>query len=381
MHRFQFDEQHFLSHYWQRKPLLIKNALPGFQNPLTPNELAGLAMDNNVQSRIVTECNGIWHLDQGPFDANAFQRDGRWTLLVQQVDCLVPEVETLREAVTFLPSWRFDDIMVSYATDGGSVGPHFDRYDVFLIQGLGQRLWKLGDFCDEDTPRLEHDSLNLLEAFTSQQEYLLEPGDVLYVPPGLAHWGLAVGECMTYSIGFRAPAIGNLLARMTDHVLEGLDPCLLLEDRVGDDVGRPGELTQGHIRTAKQALLATLDALDDGRWFADALTDVDDDCYLQPSPAVLQLPIRLAPGIRMVWIDRGTHVEVFVQGHQFRAVQALTAVIAPLCRGEPLLLAESLTPTASTGIDIVDERSDNVLCSASALFDYLNELGVLINPD
>jgi 50S ribosomal protein L16 3-hydroxylase len=374
--RFQFDEQHFLTHYWQRKPLLIKRALARFKNPLAPQELAGLAMESDVASRIVSEHDGIWQLDHGPFQAQDFQREGPWTLLVDQVDCMVPEVEALREAVNFLPTWRYDDVMVSYASDGGSVGPHFDRYDVFLVQGMGQRMWRLGDVCDADTPRLEHDSLNLLKAFTTHQEYLLEPGDVLYVPPGLAHWGIAVGECMTYSIGFRAPPIAHLLARMTDHVLEALDPLLLLEDRPNDTVGRPGEVTQDHIRTARQALESTLAALDDGRWFADALADVDDGPCVESSSALLQLPVRLIPGVRMVWITRPVWLDVFVQGYQFQVVHALTGVISMLCRGDTILLEDVDVPT-----ELTLEASESVFAEPLTLLNYLNELGLLINPD
>lgn len=376
MGRFHFDEQHFLSQYWQRKPLLIKNALPGFSNPLTPQELAGLALEADVDSRIISESAGIWQLEHGPFQPQDFQRQGRWSLLVQQVDCYVPEVESLREAVAFLPSWRFDDIMVSYATDGGGVGPHFDRYDVFLVQGMGKRLWRLGDFCDHSTPRLEHESLSLLDAFVTRQEYLLEPGDVLYVPPGLAHWGLAVGECMTYSIGFRAPAISKLLAHMTDHLLDRIDPLLLLEDCAGDDTGRPGEITQDHISNAQLALKNTISALDDGGWLAQALTDEENDCSSEPGAALLQLPVRLLPGVRMVWIERATWLDVFVQGYEFRADPTLVGAIGQLCRGETVSMANAGRPLESSN-DVVDA----VVTDIGALLDCLNELGVLINPD
>lgn len=375
MSRFHFDEQHFLSHYWQKKPLLIKNALPGFSNPLTPQELAGLAVEPDVESRIVSESEGIWQLEHGPFQPQDFNRHGRWSLLVQQVDCWVPQVESLREAVAFLPSWRFDDIMVSYATDGGGVGPHFDRYDVFLVQGMGKRLWKLGDFCDQNTPRLEHESLNLLESFVTRQEYLLEPGDVLYVPPGLAHWGLAMGECMTYSIGFRAPAISKLLARMTDHLLDKIDPLLLLEDCAGDKTGRSGEITQDHINNARLALENTITALDDGGWLAQALTDEEDDHALEPGAALMQLPVRLLPGIRMVWIERATWLDVFVQGYEFQVDPRLGGVIAQLCRGETISTANARRPLESN--DVID----TVVTDIGSLLDCLNELGVLINPD
>jgi 50S ribosomal protein L16 3-hydroxylase len=205
----------FLTEYWQKKPLLLRNALPGFVSPLTPDELAGLALETDVESRLVLERGKRerWELRNGPFSAAQFKRlpKQRWTLLVQAVDHWVPPVRALFNHFAFLPAWRFDDIMVSYAVDKGGVGPHFDYYDVFLLQGLGQRRWRIGDRCDVSTPLRTDTQLRILKRFTTREEFVLEPGDLLYVPPGIAHWGTAVGECMTYSIGFRAPSEVELL--------------------------------------------------------------------------------------------------------------------------------------------------------------------------
>jgi len=219
----------FLREYWQRRPLLVRQALPGFVSPLTPDELAGLALEAEVESRIVLEQGrrGAWELRNGPFTAREFARlpPTRWTLLVQAVDQWVPEVRALREAFGFLPAWRFDDVMVSYAPDKGGVGPHFDYYDVFLLQGLGKRRWRIGQPCDAESRCREDTMLRILEDFETREEYVLEPGDLLYLPPGLAHWGIAEGECMTYSVGFRAPSHAEILtelgaeaaARLGDH--------------------------------------------------------------------------------------------------------------------------------------------------------------------
>ena len=148
------DRDRFLAEYWQRKPLFIPAALPDFAPPISPDELAGLAMEADIESRIIDHVEGQWHLQQGPFAANDFQRNSAWTLLVQAVDHYLPEVAALRQPIDFLPQWRVDDVMVSYAVDGGSVGPHFDNYDVFLLQGVGQRLWRLGQLCDDSTALL-----------------------------------------------------------------------------------------------------------------------------------------------------------------------------------------------------------------------------------
>ncbi|SDS27348.1 50S ribosomal protein L16 3-hydroxylase [Halopseudomonas xinjiangensis] len=209
----------FLREYWQKKPLLIRQAFPEFENPLSPDELAGLSLEDEVESRIVLEHGQQpWELRRGPFSEDDFktlpERD--WTLLVQAVDQFVPEVGELLKAFGFLPRWRLDDVMISYASPGGSVGPHYDNYDVFLLQGHGRRRWKVGQYCSADTAMLDHPDLRILANFDQRDEWVLEPGDMLYLPPGLAHYGVAEDECMTYSIGFRAPSHQDILAHFTD---------------------------------------------------------------------------------------------------------------------------------------------------------------------
>lgn len=204
----------FLAEYWQKKPLLIKNAISDFQGLLSPEELAGLACEDDVQSRIVEYINGKWHASHGPFDDDDFARlpqkpsaQHNWTLLVQSVNHYLPEAAELLQQFDFIPHARLDDLMVSYAPDGGGVGPHFDSYDVFLLQGQGRRLWRISE--QTDLSLIEGAPLRILQNFDTAQEWLLEAGDMLYLPPHLAHWGIAVSEgktdCMTYSIGFRAP--------------------------------------------------------------------------------------------------------------------------------------------------------------------------------
>ena len=199
----------FLAEYWQKKPLLIKNAIAGFTGLLGPEELAGLACEDEVQSRIVQQKAGQWSLKNGPFDERDFSKLPKkdWTLLVQSVNHYLPEASELLQQFDFIPHARLDDLMVSYAPDGGSVGPHFDSYDVFLLQGQGKRLWRVSE--QSDLSLVEGAPLRTLKNFETQQEWLLEAGDMLYLPPQVAHWGIAVSDgsedCMTYSIGFRAP--------------------------------------------------------------------------------------------------------------------------------------------------------------------------------
>jgi 50S ribosomal protein L16 3-hydroxylase len=222
----------FLSEYWHKKPLLIKNAIPNFTGLLSPEELAGLACEDEVQSRIVEEINGQWHACHGPFDDEDFARlpekpdpKHRWTLLVQTVNHYLPEASQLLQQFDFIPHARLDDLMVSYAPDGGGVGPHFDSYDVFLLQGQGKRLWRVSE--QSDLELIEGAPLRILKNFDTAQEWLLEAGDMLYLPPQLAHWGIAVSDgkvdCMTYSIGFRAPKNQELATEFLGYMQDKLN--------------------------------------------------------------------------------------------------------------------------------------------------------------
>ena len=221
-----FDTATFLRDYWQQRPLLIRNPWNGWHNPLSPDELAGLACEESVEARLISQSGAALEAEHGPFPEERFARLGEqgWSLLVQAVDHHVPEVAELIAPFRFIPDWRIDDVMVSLASDGGGVGPHFDHYDVFLIQGLGRRRWQVGQLCDDATPLLPHDDLRLLADFRATEEWLLEPGDILYVPPRIAHNGVAVGtDCMTYSVGFRAPSRTELIGGWCDEVVAGLE--------------------------------------------------------------------------------------------------------------------------------------------------------------
>jgi 50S ribosomal protein L16 3-hydroxylase len=205
----------FLREYWQKKPLLVRGAFASFADPLTPNDLAGLACEPSALSRLIVHDakRDRWTLTAGPFAPAAFGKLPRrdWTLLVQDVDKWDADVRVLLAAFGFLPSWRIDDVMVSYAVDGGSVGAHVDQYDVFLLQGLGRRRWSIST--DPNAPAAFRDDteIKLLREFAPTHEWVLDAGDMLYLPPGVPHHGVAIGECLTYSIGMRAPSRAELL--------------------------------------------------------------------------------------------------------------------------------------------------------------------------
>lgn len=268
-----FDSTAFLRDHWQKKPLLIRNPWQSWRNPLSPDELAGLACEDHVESRLITQSSDDWNAEHGPLPETRFGELGKspWTLLVQAVDHHVPDVAALIEPFRFIPNWRIDDVMVSYASDGGGVGPHFDHYDVFLIQGLGQRSWQIGGMCDDQTARRSHEDLLLLANFEAAEEWILEPGDMLYIPPGIAHNGVAVGkDCMTYSIGFRSPSRKELIGNWCEDLL----PTLSDDDRYCDpDLSiqkNPGEISASAVDRLHAMLIEKLsDRRDFAKWFGE----------------------------------------------------------------------------------------------------------------
>ena len=221
----------FLKNYWQKKPLLIRNAFPGIQSPLTADELAGLACEVNVNARLVLEKDGDypWQAEFGPFDETRFSElpETHWSLLISDVERLVPETKALVKPFRFLPDWRLDDLMISYAPEGGSVGAHVDDYDVFLIQLNGQRLWKISEHYENET--LDDVDLRILKNFTAEHEWVLNAGDMLYMPPNVAHHGIAHActdeqgdeiHCMTASVGFRAPSLKTITSDYVHYLNE-----------------------------------------------------------------------------------------------------------------------------------------------------------------
>ncbi len=226
----------FLRDYWQKKPLLIRKAIPGFQGLLNPQQMMELACSPDSQARLVENKRGQWHLQQGPFEPAELSKLGKnkWTILLQGLNHSLPEGAELLKQFSFIPHSRLDDLMVSYAPKGGGVGPHFDSYDVFLLQGKGHRRWQISE--QKDRTLIEGAPLKILQNFTVEHEWVLEPGDMLYLPPQWAHNGIAEDDCMTYSIGFRTPYYQELaeqfLVYLQDSIcIDGMysDPALKLQ--------------------------------------------------------------------------------------------------------------------------------------------------------
>ena len=253
--------EHFFKEYWQKKPLLVRQAFPDLELPIQPDDLAGLSLEDEVESRIILEksLDKHWVLKCGPFEEDAFTElpDTHWTLLIQQLDAWVPEVNALKQHFDFIPNWRIDDIMASYAPVGGSVGPHFDFYDVFLIQSYGHREWNLGQWCDEHSHKRDDTALSILKHFDTQERWVLEPGDMLYVPPKLAHYGIAQDDCITLSVGFRAPRQVDLLSDYADHLASG-EKNPFFEDPDRTLQNDSGQLANSDIQELRSLMLQTL---------------------------------------------------------------------------------------------------------------------------
>lgn len=249
----------FLRDYWQKKPLLIKNGLPSLVGMFEPVDVLDLAIEDGVSARLITQKDedvNQWTLKNSPLSETDIKNTPKlWTVLVQNLEAWSPELGQLWQAFDFIPKWQQDDIMVSVATEGGSVGAHYDEYDVFLAQGYGQRRWQLGKFCDLDTPFVEGQPIRLLDDMGELIfDEVLEAGDVLYVPPRLSHHGVAQGDCLTFSFGFRRPNLVQILDEIADIATgeSSLFSPLVLEQAVQKDAY---ELSPNSIHAIKSALI------------------------------------------------------------------------------------------------------------------------------
>ena len=310
----------FMRRHWHKKPLLVRQAIPNFQPPVLRPEMFALAAEESVESRLVQQIKGGWKLRHGPFARRSLpamsQRE--WTLLVQGVDLHNDAVHQLMQQFRFVPEARLDDLMISYATDGGGVGPHFDSYDVFLLQVHGRRRWRIGR--QKDLTLKEGIPLKVLAEFEPEEEFVLEPGDMLYLPPRYAHDGIAEGECMTYSIGFRAPARAELaqelLVRLSEDAAED-EQVQMYRDAKQEAVAEPGAIPAELQAFAKEALERALSqplALE--RALGEYLTEPKPNVWFEASDGGAMLEaVRLDRRTRMMYDAQ----HIFINGESYRA--------------------------------------------------------------
>ena len=358
----------FLRDYWQKKPLLIRQAIPDFESPIDADELAGLALEEEVESRLVIEHGERpWELRRGPFAEDAFSTlpEREWTLLVQAVDQFVPEVAELLEHFRFLPSWRIDDVMISFAAPGGSVGPHFDNYDVFLLQAQGKRNWKIGQMCNSESPLLQHADLRILAEFEESAEWVLEPGDMLYLPPRLAHFGIAEDNCMTYSVGFRAPSAAEVLTHFTDFLSQYLTDEERYTDADAQPVSDPHQI-QGDALDRLKGLLA--EHMSDERmlltWFGQFMTEprypelvAGEELGEEDFINSLQDGAILVrnPSARLAWSEVDDDVLLFASGQSRYLPGKLRELLKLVCSADAL-------HSENLGEWLADEDGRDLLC-------------------
>ncbi len=343
----------FLREYWQKKPKVIRKAFPDFQCPVSADELAGLACEEAVESRIVVENeNGKpWQLHNGPFPPERFSElpETHWTLLVQGLDHWVPEIADLLDEFRFVPNWRLDDIMASFAPKGGSVGPHFDQYDVFLLQAEGQRTWQFGGHCNEASPRVDGTPLRILQDWTPEETVTLNPGDMLYLPPGIGHHGIADNDCITLSIGFRAPTVDDLLTGFTDFLCSRSDTSEHLSDPDLEVQSNPGTISPDVIDRLDGKLREKLqDRRQLALWFGQYSTAPKSlEIVVQPeeslTPDVLgqlisadfspENQIRWNEGSRFAYYEFDEETALFVDGEQYLLRGEARPIAGLLCAG------------------------------------------------
>ena len=312
----------FLRDYWHKKPLLIRQALPDFQPILSREALFGMAAQEDVESRLIAHTGQKWHIEHGPVLSVPPVEQNRWTLLVQGVNLHNDAADRLLRQFRFIPDARLDDLMISYATEGGGVGPHFDSYDVFLLQAHGQRRWRIS--AQKDLSLIEGMPLKILRHFQPEQEFLLEPGDMLYLPPHYAHDGVAVGECMTYSVGFRAPSYQE----MGEAFLQFMADSIEIEGRYADPdltpPRHPAEISRPMlVQVAEQLNKVRFTEADVTIFLGEYLSEPKANVFFNyPTPAwnfarfakaARRHGVRLSRKSRMLY--RGKHI--FINGESF----------------------------------------------------------------
>lgn len=314
----------FINQYWQKKPVCIRQGFKHFQDPITADELAGLALETEVESRLVSHQQGKWHVEHGPINEYESRGDKNWTLLVQGVDHWVPESKPLMHCFRPLSDWRLDDLMVSFSVPGGGVGAHLDHYDVFIIQGQGRRHWRVGASQDYQLIQAEHGFLQV-ETFQPIIDVEMLPGDILYIPPGYPHEGYAIEASLNYSVGFRAPSQQEMVNHFAD---------MLLNHDIGTERYRdpnltvrrdPSEILPAEIAALSQFMLSKLHDSDFfNQWIGQFLSQsLHTVTLLPPEPpyqetelcSLLQASAWCAePSIR--WLRVGS--ELFVNGSLFK---------------------------------------------------------------
>lgn len=371
----------FLRDYWQKRPLLIRNAFPGFVSPVSPEDMAGLACEDGVLARIISHDRATdrFELRTGPFAEDDFpgmpQQD--WTLLVQDVDKWDADIRSLIDAFDFLPRWRIDDIMVSFAAPGGSVGAHVDQYDVFLLQAHGHRRWQIDARPDPDLGFRDDAPIKLLRQFHPDHDWVLGPGDMLYLPPGVPHHGVAEDACLTFSLGMRAPAAAELMADFVDSLLEHSDES---QRYVDTDLARPAdawEIDAAAMQRVAEAMrgLRWDDPQALGDWFGRFIT-----LYRSVVPQHLQPDLRSRDQVEAAlaqgcWLQRDPWTRAAWQRDDDRAARLFVAGESWLLPGDEARRLAAATQLDAAQFAALSEDGREALLQLFAAGRYTLESG------
>ncbi|WP_159515811.1 cupin domain-containing protein [Acinetobacter sp. 18QD2AZ41W] len=348
--------EQFLSEYWQKKPLLVRNAMPEIANLLEPDDVMELALEEHVTARLIKQKDrdpNQWSVKSSPLLKADFQKMPKlWTLLVQAVDHYSFDLSEMWKKFPFIPQWRRDDIMVSYAPQGGSVGKHFDFYDVFLVQGYGHRRWQLGQMCDAETALVPGQPLKLLPEIEVNFDEVLAPGDLLYVPPGLAHYGVAEDDCLTFSFGFRMPNVSDMMDRVGDKFSENESLRNPLVDIIRDQVGAIGEVSGNELEYLKEQIMQQLhnsNVLEDA-----IMTLMSEPKYPENLPEAEEIgtgdleealdqgySLMLEPASRLLYTEADGDVLFWANAEGIEISEAFTTKLKQLADGEIILLDEN----------------------------------------
>jgi len=340
-----FTPEQFLAEYWQKKPCLIRQAFADFEPLLDGDDLAGLACEEMAESRLISGSFEAedWQVKHGPFDEADFSAlpEENWTLLVQDVEKHYAPLQALMQQFNFIPNWRLDDLMISYAVPGGSVGPHIDQYDVFLIQAEGTRRWQIAEIFESDL--LEGSPLNVLRSFTAEQEWVLEPGDMLYLPPNVAHHGVALDEGMTWSIGSRAPSGADLLQGLGEWLAFADDEGGRYSDANLKPATRAGEIDSEALRGLRELMQARIDGSESLNTYLATFMSRFRLAHEPVPPPESMLPGAILtalkngeklfrnPWTRLTWIETSSAARLFAAGQSYDCEPWLAEV---LCKSQ-----------------------------------------------
>jgi 50S ribosomal protein L16 3-hydroxylase len=322
------DVETFLKKYWNKKTLVVRQGFPDFETPISPDELAGLACEDGVNSRIVMEKAGKhpWQPIYGPMDEKIFSKMPKthWTLLVNDVEKHLPELAWIVDAFRFIPEWRLDDLMISYAPEGGSVGPHLDQYDVFILQAQGHRRWQISTKPVDKSNQVKGTPLRIQKDFVAEEEWVLAPGDFIYIPPGVSHYGVALDDCMSFSIGFRAVSHSDMVNDFIGYITQNLDTSRVYRDIDLKSQAHSNEITDDALQRVRKIFSEYLDPNHPellrwlGRFMSDNKADmVQAEQRITPAQLEKLKTLYRHPASRFAFAKHNKQTLLFVDGEDY----------------------------------------------------------------